>query len=101
MCNLCVDGLNGNVCVRCTEVYVCELGSTNFNRYRELFNVIMTSKSHTNNLNNANKIYIKYIQDNAYMLDILLIEIITSYAKLCVLRNGITVRYVKIVPNQA
>ena len=89
MCNLCVNGLNGNVCVQCTESYVCELASTNFNCYRELFNMIMTFKNHTNNLNNAEKIYVKYIQNNAYMLDILLIEAITSYAKLYVLRSGI------------
>ena len=49
----------------------------------------MTFKNHTNNLNNAEKIYVKYIQNNAYMLDILLIEAITSYAKLYVLRGGI------------
>ena len=64
-----------------------------------LFNKIMTSKSHTDNLKHAMDIYIKYIQNNSLILDVLLIEIIISFAKQCTILNkpDITLKYVKIL----
>lgn len=98
MFNLCINGLNGSVCVRCTEVYIRKTASEQYARYIELFKIIMTSTSHTDNMSNAINVYNEYIQNTAPVSDILLIEMIMSYAKLCILRNkpAITIRYIKI-----
>jgi len=99
MCNLCVNGLYGTVCVRCTEAYVIEMATNQFEQYRKLFKDIMTSKSHTDNMSNVINVYNEYIHNTAPVSDILLIEMIMSYAKLCILRYtpAITVKINKVV----
>ena len=99
LCKMCVDGVDGIVCVKCTESHIKKFTTSNIDRYHMLFNKIMTSKSHTDNLKHAMDIYIKYIQNNYLILDVLLIEIIISFAKRCIILNkpDITLKYVKIL----
>ena len=98
MCNMCVDGIDGIICVKCTESDVQKFVTSNIDRYHTLFNQIMTSKSNTDNLKHAIDTYIVYIQNNSSILDVMLIEIIISFAKRCTIFNKpyITIKYVKI-----
>ena len=65
MCNMCVDGIDGIICVKCTESDVQKFVTSNIDRYHTLFNQIMTSKSNTDNLKHAIDTYIVYIQNNS------------------------------------
>jgi hypothetical protein len=99
-CSLCVNIdcniLDARLCVICDRKFIHSYVCKFHDRYRELFNEIMTSKSHTDNLDNAKNAQIIHCQARISATDVLLSTIIASYAKLCLIRNrpDISIRYV-------
>lgn len=78
MCKCCVIGVDGKlVCVFCTPAYVTAFVTVNFERYRELYQQIMKSLSHVQNVVSA---LTAYENHKSNVLDTQLIEMIISLA---------------------
>ena len=78
MCKCCVIGVDGKlVCVICTSAYVTAFVTANFERYRELYQQIMKSLSHVQNVVSALDAYENH---KSNVLDTQLIEMIISLA---------------------
>lgn len=95
MCKCCVIGVDGKlVCVICTPAYVTAFVTANFERYKELYQQIMKSLSHVQNVVSA---LAAYENHKSNVLDTKLIEMIISLALHTQIKNR---KYITIKHSQ-